>query len=199
MTWSIAKIPNTRIASLCGHRLISDLFFLRCPTTIRGFVIAIVVNTINRVLRRWFTSHIGEKINKVFSPSVAYGNSPASISFISCCLWISAAMNYSYPCFIFRTRGMPRCISVASLVLFGLFWLKTPAAKSASSTQGIAANAGLIAAQTTTKPFRNPRLRGGVAAHYRPSTDFLASQIYQDSRLHRPLILPENLLVMERS
>lgn len=89
--------PVIRLLSLCR------------PTTIFRRVIPVVVNSVERVFWRGTCAHIGVKIYKGFSPTVANGNSSASIQTISLVGNPITAPKHSTP------SGMFLCITHAVL------------------------------------------------------------------------------------
>jgi len=49
------------------------------PSTIAGFVVATIVDAVNRISRSWAWSHIFKKRREIMQPSVADNNAPATV------------------------------------------------------------------------------------------------------------------------
>ena len=94
----------TRLAAL---PLITVLFFGRGPSAIARFVVAVIIDTINRHAFR-HTHHVGNKILDPV-PTLANDYSSAPIIFIGRMFWVVAAMNHANPAFIhFGARQVVR-------------------------------------------------------------------------------------------
>lgn len=79
------------------------LFFWCSPTNISRFIIAVIVNTVNRIYWRWSTSNIIKKCHKIIFPFIAYCYSTATVIFKCKFIRIKATCKYSPPCYIFRS------------------------------------------------------------------------------------------------
>lgn len=55
-------------------RAIITLFFIRCPTAVIGAIIAVTVDTVNRMVIRWRLPHVCDKVIKGFTPAIAHLN-----------------------------------------------------------------------------------------------------------------------------
>ncbi len=81
---------------------IINLFFRSGPSAVAGFIITIVVATINGVITGWFKSHIIEEVNKGFEPPVTNRDTSAAPFGIGGVFQITAPRNQALPCVIFR-------------------------------------------------------------------------------------------------
>ncbi len=86
-TKDIAPFRNTEANAIdsndaieCG---VSGLHSWQIPSAITRFIIAIVVNSIDRMQLRWTRPHVGVEVLKTAAPSVAHGNaaSPIGVKF----------------------------------------------------------------------------------------------------------------------
>lgn len=58
------------------------LDFMRRPSAITRFVVAVIVDAIDRVAR-WALSHVGQKIDERVTPSVAHGNTTCAVVMVT--------------------------------------------------------------------------------------------------------------------
>ena len=83
---------NSNRSGLIGH-----LFLKRLPLAIARFVIAFIINPINRVFRRGRISHIFIKCLKAVSPAIAHFYSTTSIAIKEITFRIFSTINHAAP------------------------------------------------------------------------------------------------------
>lgn len=93
--------PFTRHAAL-----VFGLLFLGRPATICRFVVAVVVDTIDRCAL-WARPHVREEIGERLSPSIANSDTSASIIFIPRSFWVMAAFLRRLPGIVFPASCHP--------------------------------------------------------------------------------------------
>src|ERR1700674_5023317 len=73
---------------------VAVLFLLCCPTAIRCLIVAVVVDSVDRVLGCWLLAHIGKKIRKTIrpEPTVTYLDTSAAVRGIMFIIWVKAAV-----------------------------------------------------------------------------------------------------------
>ena len=74
---------------------------LRCPTAIRGGVISVVINSVDRVSRGWSFTHVIIKRLKTISPLLANGYVPFPVSEIIAVIMVMASLYHANPYLIF--------------------------------------------------------------------------------------------------
>lgn len=79
------------------HRLVSRLFYAGCPSAVARLVAAIVVDSVDGVLRRWFRAHVFKERRKAVSPSVAHGYPPSSVETKLVVSWVVATADHLRP------------------------------------------------------------------------------------------------------
>lgn len=88
---------------------VSSLLFPRRPSAIAGLIIAVIVDSVYRVMSAWTRPHICKKgVERIF-PSLTDGYSPSSVVLPLRKSRICAPSNYSPPCFMFRVFTKPMC------------------------------------------------------------------------------------------
>ena len=80
------------------------LLLLRRPSAIRGFVIAVSVNAVNGMKRRWPVPHVGKKPSKII-PFLANGNTSSAVVFKGFALLIQASLAHARPNAVFGRMG----------------------------------------------------------------------------------------------
>ena len=93
-----------------ARRSICDLFFRCGPAAIIGFIVSVVIDSVDGKLRGWF-SHIGQKSFKN-SPAFANGNTSSSIALITWIVWIGAAIVHSSPAIINTGSASRGCVTM---------------------------------------------------------------------------------------
>lgn len=94
--------------------VVSILDFLGSPAAVIGGVVSVVVDSVERMLRRWSGSHIGNKYLKGL-PGIAYANASAAVSCISMVFRSSASVVHVDPCSMLRCFGVSMAYSAAAL------------------------------------------------------------------------------------
>jgi len=72
------------------------------PAAVFFAVIAVHVDSINRMLRRWFLTHVSKKVLKTVSPMIAYNDTSTSISWIPRIVRVIASKLHLGPSLVFR-------------------------------------------------------------------------------------------------
>lgn len=81
---------------------IASLFLECCPPAVVGFIVAIYVDAVYRVIRRWLRPHIGQEVLERVAPPVANRDTASAVMFPSDCIRIRAAVLESLPGAILR-------------------------------------------------------------------------------------------------
>jgi hypothetical protein len=79
---------------------VSPVAHLNCaknPATIAGFIIAVIIHSINHMQSRWTEPHIGQEIFKEM-PCFTNGNAAPAVIFEAFVLWLFAALQHIMPC-----------------------------------------------------------------------------------------------------
>ncbi len=115
----ISKIPSTDGASrikITVSNGISSLFFYGSPLTIFRGIIAIIINPVNAVFRRWRSSHIFEEVFKRMKPTVANLYSTTTITMKQFIFRIITSKLNTYPSTIcFRFTHSMSCASMSNI------------------------------------------------------------------------------------
>ena len=88
------------------------LFFRGRPTAVVAGIRTVVVNSIQRMLRHRFASHIGKKI-LVLVPLWINRDAAATIPLILGTVWIAATISHVFPCHIFWGPVVRMCCPFA--------------------------------------------------------------------------------------
>ena len=86
-------------AFLC-YPAVHILLMLRRPTTIAGFVVAVIIDSVDAMRRRRLASHIGEKVGVAFAPPFTDFNPARSIPFIRFDMWYFTSSDHRLPSII---------------------------------------------------------------------------------------------------
>ena len=88
--------------NMFGYACIAGLLKFRRPSAIRWRIREIIIDSINRMCRRWSMSHV---LNKSFKrqPFIAHCNATASITRKTLIFWIRASLKHVAPASIFRS------------------------------------------------------------------------------------------------
>jgi hypothetical protein len=83
------------------------------PATVARFVVAIIVNAINRCTN-WSVSHVSKEVRERLSPAIAYRNAPSSVATVGPVIWIMTALDHLVPYAVKRIlpHGSPSGISM---------------------------------------------------------------------------------------
>lgn len=90
-----------------GFGSVLRLFCARSPSAIGGAVIAVIVNAVKRVKRRWHFAHVLQESLKGFSPFWADGNSAPAVPMIVGGFWIAASIPHARPNPVFALVRLP--------------------------------------------------------------------------------------------
>jgi hypothetical protein len=139
---------------------ISQLFFLGLPATVARLIVAVVVETTERMMRRTL-AHIGHECLEAILPTVTHRNATSAVVSIIHRIRIKTPRLRCAPRTILTAKGLAVCQMQGS----GKFVIETAAAASISGSQGIASNNALVAAITPAHPSGTPTaIAGSVAA-----------------------------------
>lgn len=99
-----AAVPkHVAVPAVCG-------LFERCrPSTIAWFVIAVIVDSIYGVFRRWAWPHVRKECRKIIDPSIAYCNSTPSPNVKVSMSRIKATFFDTGPATVFGGFGLAMC------------------------------------------------------------------------------------------
>jgi len=85
-----------------GMGSVLSLLYRSCPSAIDWFVVAVIVNSINRVLWAWLFAHINQKVRKRLQPALANCDASSSIAVIVRSARIAASSLHFFPSAVFR-------------------------------------------------------------------------------------------------
>lgn len=148
-----SRWSNSTSGLLDLFSFVSLLLTKCCPTAILGFVISIIINSVDRMLRRGTLAHVGKEIGE-FSPPFANFDSSATIVFIRFLRGKITSTQHRIPHRIFghsaaNHSGHPVLGIALSRFPSGF---KAATTFCVSSSETFSANDNLFAAITQTKP-----------------------------------------------
>lgn len=170
-------IHNTKAYAVYFNKdvisFISGLFRWRCPAAISRFVIAIIVNAIDGMLRRRPRSHVGVEVFKTFEPSLADVDAASPVYRKFLVLWIVAFIMQSRPSRVLGrfAHAVRQSVLVVGRVLCGGLLLKTTATRRVSALEIGCSHACGLAAIALAPPKSVPASwwRRGSANDFEPS------------------------------
>lgn len=175
--------PNLHMAS---GGTIAGLGFDCGPMAVVQGVIAIVVDTVNRVKYRWLWPHVSQKVLKAVKPAVADFDPPSPISGVFMILWVKASSFHRGPRSVFRRPALPvemlACKTVDGQVFGSVLRLQTSATEFGLSDVGSCSYSG-IAAVTSALPHCISGALNMGPANNSQSPEALASQINKCSHI----------------
>lgn len=139
---------------------IFGLFALCGPTAVLWRVISIVVDTIKAVMRRWFPSHIGEKVF-VFIPALIDGDAARSVKMVISDIGITTTAFHGRPGTIFG-RFVP--FAVRSQALASQLFFQASTRPRVATFQAVGVYAFLSSAVTAAKGFTTGLKDNGPAS-----------------------------------
>lgn len=131
---------------------ISALYFSRRPPAVFRRVSKIIVDSIQRVLRRWSTPHICKKSLVGRSPLLAYGDASASVVGVALVRWVCAASDHRHPRCVLAANTAPAKIAVLCGSGGNKHTSLASAAFNSTPAQCFAWNLGGVSAFTQTQP-----------------------------------------------
>lgn len=162
------------LSSPCYSSIISFVVCLldgRRPLAICRFIVAVIVNSVNRVITRWPYPHIAKKCRET-APFLTHSYSPSAIVCIVSRQRVEAPISNSTPCSIFdRFRH-----SVNSCSVSAQFSANASAGCRCSSSQGLGVYFNQFSASAHAEPLRFMLDWIGLRNH-RPEAKFLAGNI----------------------
>jgi hypothetical protein len=93
---------------------ITHLFGPCGPAAVSGFIIAVVVDAVKRMLITGSRSHVSEEGAKIVLPSITDGNAPAAVMFKGFVVFVSASRFHLGPRSIFRAIQGAIAIAIAA-------------------------------------------------------------------------------------
>lgn len=125
-----SPLCNVERPSMNNYHMISSgiirLFLSGRPFYVAWFIIAIVINSFNRMKNRWSWSDMLIKCHKIILPFITKNYAPATIVVKTVVIWIITSLFYAFPRFVFRSIGHAMCRT--SKPKFSTnFYMKTPA------------------------------------------------------------------------
>ena len=86
-----------------GTTSVLSLFHYSCPPTVLRFVVAVIVNSVNRIVETWLLSHVSQKVCKRLQPSLANCDASSTIAVIVRGARIVATSLHFLPSVVFWT------------------------------------------------------------------------------------------------
>jgi len=138
---------------------ISHLFRSSCPSNVATFIIPVVINSINRMKRRWRITNILVKRWKIVAPFFANRYAASAVIFELFRLWIVASGFYRTPC----SKNFGTCFSMDEMSLTkngigvvqklsAILFSKTSTGDSVSCSKISSVNPSTVPAFTYAKP-----------------------------------------------
>jgi hypothetical protein len=131
----------------------SVLILLRvcCPSAIARFVVAIVVDPVERETGRFF-GHIGEKVFKTISPSITHDNAATSVIFVIKRVFIVATSFHIRPRLKRAAPLSTNCVTMFEVYVARYFNQKASTRSGIATPQIACADTYFSAAGTATFP-----------------------------------------------
>lgn len=104
------RMSHAIVSDCVGTSPVICLFGFGRPTAIFRAIVAIVINPINRVIRRGAESHICKEVLKGVTPALANRDASSSIPFVSNAIRVLAARLHALPGMVF-SRVMPTMLA----------------------------------------------------------------------------------------
>jgi hypothetical protein len=156
------------------------------PADIARFVISVCINSVDRVVRGWFVSHVGQKSRKTTSliPLGAHAYAACAVVLVLWNLRVVAAASDINPSSIFSRPTTEMGVSVLSRSAQSLLVI-APAGSRPSAPELATVNDGLISANASAQPLD---LTGLVALRSdgRESSEYFSRDVFSD--LHNAVI-----------
>jgi hypothetical protein len=143
-----ARISETLTVNSNRSACISALSGVQNPSAIAGLIIAVIVDTFNRMIGRWFWSHISKKRRERIQPAATYRYSSRAIFLPILCVRISATRFHRRPNSVLR--GFRH--SVGTTHVSDNFLLQAAATPVNPGTERTAANINFLSAITDALP-----------------------------------------------
>lgn len=167
-----------------GHGRIVSLFCACRPMTIAWLIVAIVIDSVNHMFRRWTRSHVFKEVLKCL-PSRADSYATPAVSVVADGVFVRAAFQHSLPDAMFRSvmHAVPSISAMAAP--------STPFASKVSAIDRF-----FFSACAAAQPESISVFCGGMIPNDSPKTELLASQVYETGTMHSRInrIHQKNLL-----
>jgi|GEM_PF-6768896 len=124
------------------------LLFARRPTAISRLVVAVVVDTLDRMLRRGARPHVSEEFRKILSPTVGHGDPSATVAMVIRVMLFVATTLGVEPRLILGGAGAP----VSARIEGPLLSIEATAALRATLPKGLPVHGFLCSAFTAALP-----------------------------------------------
>ena len=153
------------------------------PAAVAGFVVAVVVDAIKRMYRRWTSSHVRQEVREVL-PAVTYGNAPPAVIPIRRISRIAASLSHLLP----GVELWVICQPVNYQPFRRLFEFKAIATPRFSVAEVFAGHGSLSAAITAAAPHGLSRssiwmTAHGAACQDGPATESLSGDVDNASQV----------------
>ena len=168
---------------------ILHLLAYRRPTAVGRFVIAVVVDAIDRVRGRRTRTHIGVESLKGIAPALTDRDATAAVIGPSFAIRIRAAVNDAIPRFVLSGRSVAACVAVCAECFAGAFALVAPTTAVFAHSEVTSAHSHNMAADTLALPSW-PSAERSISGDYKQPTELLAGEI--DEPRHS-LIIPQTM------
>lgn len=156
---------------------VSSLLLGRCPPTIPGFVVAVVVDAVDRHADRSFT-HVRQEVREV-APPLAHNDALSAVSIPAPGIWVVAPSNHRLPCAV--GCGTANRVSVDG----GAFFPKASAGFCSAIFKLRWCNNCFSATVTPATPSRSAGLGISCSFDNTKTIEALSSNVYQSAKHDR--------------
>lgn len=156
--------------------LVSVLLMLSGPATVIWFVVAVIVDSVQRVFARRFATHVRNKIFYGDAPPVADGYPSAAVVFVVFISRFVAPIKHAVIGYVLRCKLTASCKSVRGLCFGSVFFVQAPAGLRSVRGNSVCADYATVAAGTETNPHGSPTSVWG-AGYYSKAVELLTSNV----------------------
>lgn len=160
---------------------IRSLFPACSPSAIARLIVAVIVNALKGMLRRWLWPHVGQEILKRVAPMFANRNTTSAVAGISLVTGVEATLLHITPDLIFARARLPVCGEKLDSALNDAFALETTAALRLAASERATAHNQLSAAIATAIP-AGVVGAGGMNADHSQTAVAVSSPVYETVR-----------------
>jgi len=141
------------LVALLWQRAAVESLLASCrPAAITGFIVAVVVDSIERKFSVWARSHVPEERGEVALPFFAHRYSTTAIIFKSRILRVEASRFCMLPRYVFRGGSSCFILTMLQRFSFANCGIPTSAARAVSSGERLSGDFALSSADTLTQP-----------------------------------------------
>jgi hypothetical protein len=141
------------------------LLFGRGPAAVPGFVVAVIVNAIQGVLRGRLRSHVGQECLKGVEPAIADLNAAVDVAMRAVGVRVAASSFHGLPSAVFRGFEFPLGVSVPEVGGGNCSPENAPAASGSSVLDVLGPNRGFVSAVADAVPSRSLGSHAGKTCH----------------------------------